>query len=294
MTASVSEVLRSMAAPDAAMVRRLLEHGMMLPVQPRVLEELRQRLQRREFDVRLLSRIINQDPGIVALLFKACHSAAYRCHQPLESVDAILQAIGVRQVFNLVQAIAVASLQDKNNQNKEAYEAFWVRSHAIAQLAMLVAENRISVCNIFPDQAYLAGMFHDCGVPLLMRRFRTYCAEMKLSQPGRWIDALAEEDRKFHADHCVVGFLLAKHWGLPDFICDAIRNHHEIGRIGLHESRSMVAILQMAMHLYYSDQQVASQEWDSAHEEVLLELGIHEDSLPEFMDVILEQFHSQE
>lgn len=289
---SIADALKTLNAPEVVMAKRLLEQGMMIPVQPRVLEELRQRLERRDFDIRNLGRIINSDPGIVATLFKACNSPVYRQLRPLDSVEAILQAIGIRQVFNLVQAIAVASLYDKKG-NKEAYEAFWVRSQAIAQLAMLVAESRITVCNLFPDQAYLAGMFHDCGVPLLMRRFRTYCAEMHLDEPGRWIE-LAEEDKRFHADHCVVGYLVAKHWGLPDFICDAIRNHHDIQRIGLHESRTMVAILQMAMHLYYTDQHIENREWEQVADEVLLELGLHADSLPEFMDVTLEQFHFQE
>ena len=46
-----------------------------------------------------------------------------------------------------------------------------MHSRAIAQLAMLIAGRRVTVCNIFPDQAYLAGIFHDCGVPVLMQRF---------------------------------------------------------------------------------------------------------------------------
>ncbi len=288
---SVGEAVRSMAAPDAAMVKRLLEQGMMIPAQPRVLEELRQHLQKREFDVRVLSRIIHSDPGMVAMLFKACNNAAYRQHQPFDSVEGILHAVGVRQTFNLVQAISLASLQDAKH-NRETYEAFWARSHAVAQLAMLVADDRITVCNIFPDQAFLAGMFHDCGVPLLMRRFPSYCGEMKLNEPGRWIN-LADEDKKFFADHCVVGFLVAKHWNMPEFICDAIRNHHEIGRLGMHASRSMVAILQMAIHLYYKDLAIPNPEWEAAQEDVLGELGLHEDALPEFIDVMLERFHAQ-
>ncbi|MGE5386198.1 MAG: HDOD domain-containing protein [Betaproteobacteria bacterium] len=289
---SIQATLKAMDAPDAAMAKRLIAQGMMIPAQPRVLEELRQQMLKKQFDVRVLAKIINGDPGLVAMLFKACNNAAYREHQPFDSVDAILHAVGVRQTFNLVQGIAVASLHD-SKQNRTGYEAFWARSNAIAQLGMLIADDRITVCNIFPDQAYLAGMFHDCGVPVLMRRFRTYCKEMQLSEPGRWVE-LAEEDKKYNADHCVVGYFIGKHWNLPDFICDCIRNHHEIDRIGLHQSRSMVAILQMAIQLYYQDQMVANPEWERVREEVLVELGLHDDALPEFADVILERFHAQD
>jgi len=289
---SVFDITQSLGADDAGRIKRLLEGGVKIPAQPRVLDELRKLMLRKEMDVRPLARVINQDPGLAAMLFKVVGNSAYRQHQPFDSVEEILHAVGTRQTFNLVQAIAVATLKDSKC-NPEAYESFWVRSQAVAQLAMIVADERIAVCNIFPDQAYLAGMFHDCGVALLLRRFSTYCKEMKLNEPGRWID-LAEEDAKFKADHCVVGYLVAKHWGLPDFICDAIRNHHDIQRIGSHESRSMVAILQLAIHLYYLDLQIENSEWDGVAEIVLGELGIHDDSLPEFVDIALDRFHRAE
>ncbi len=155
---------------------------------------------------------------------------------------------------------------------------------------MLIADERIAVCNLFPDQAYLAGMFHDCGVLLLMQRFPTYCAEMKLGIAGQWINLL-EEDRKFNADHCVVGYLVARHWHLPGYICDSIRYHHAIGELGDHDARSMVAILQLAIEIYYRGQRVPNPEWDQIKGDVLAELGLSEDGLPEFVDIILERFH---
>ena len=205
-------------------------------------------------------------------------------------MEQILHAVGVRQTANLVQAVALAGLGDIKK-NPRVYEAFWARSQAVAQLAMLIADDRIAVCNIFPDQAYLAGIFHDCGVLLLLQRFSAYCAEMHLGEPGRWVE-LADEDKKFSADHCVVGYLVARHWHLPDFICDAIRYHHDISELGMHASRTMVAIIQLAIEIYYREQRVHNTEWDRIKNEVLPELGLGEDSLPEFVDVIIERFHA--
>ena len=175
--------------------------------------------------------------------------------------------------------------------NQKAFEAFWARSQAISQLAMLIAEDRVTVCNIFPDQACLAGIFHDCGVPVLMQRFSTYCKSMHLDEPGRWTD-LDEEDARFNADHCVVGYLIGRHWKLPDFICDAIRYHHDITRLDTHAARTMVAILQLAIYIYYLDLRIAYEEWGACRDDVLGELGLREDSLPEFIDVILERYHA--
>lgn len=158
---------------------------------------------------------------------------------------------------------------------------------------MLIADSRVSVCNIFPDQAYLAGIFHDCGVPVLMQRFSTYCKDMGLDVPGHWAD-LAEEDKRFNADHCVIGYLVAKHWRLPEFICDAIRYHHEMLQMGNHAARTMVAILSLARHLYDLDRHVESPEWSAVRPEVAEELGLHLDALPEFIDEILDIYHRAE
>lgn len=286
---SVSEIAKGLGELDARRIRRLLETGVKIPAQPRVLTELRKLMVRKELDVRLLARVINQDPGMAALLFKVVGNPAYRQHQPFDSIEQILHAVGVHQTFNLVQAIALTSTVDIR-QNREVYEAFWARSQAVGQLAMLIADERIAVCNIFPDQAYLAGIFHDCGVLLLMQRFPRYCAEMRLDVPGRWVD-LAEEDKKFNADHCVVGYLVARHWHLPEFICDAIRFHHAIGELGFLQTRSMVAVLLLAIEIYYRSLRVTNPEWDNVRAEVLPELGLTDDALPEFVDDILERYN---
>ncbi|MNT99332.1 hypothetical protein D3C72_2421590 [compost metagenome] len=79
---------------------------------------------------------------------------------------------------------------------------------------------------------------------------------------------------------------------MPDFICDAIRYHHDIRELGLHASRTMVAILQLAVDIYYRDQRVANPEWELVKGEVLPELGMSDDGFLEFVDVIIERFHA--
>lgn len=285
-------LLATLSDDESKSVRRLVEKGIKLPPQPHVLEELRHLLTRGVTDLRVIARSISQDAGIVAALFRVVQSAAYRRMQPFASVEEILQAIGTRQTFNVVQAVTLATAIGAKH-NAKAFEAFWARSRAVGQIAMLIAEDRVSVCNVFPDQAYLAGIFHDCGVPVLMQRFSTYCKAMHADEQGAWLD-LAEEDRRFNADHCVVGYLVGKHWKLPDFICDAIRFHHHMGSLGNHAARTMVAILQLAIQLYYQDMHIDNPEWAGAREAVAEELGLHADALPEFMDEILDRYHSEE
>lgn len=274
---------------EDALVKRLLETGLKIPAQPRVLLEFQECVLRGDTNTRMLARILASDPGVSAMLFKLVQSAVYRRYQPFSSIEHILRAIGIKQTCNLVHAIALASVLPSTD-NQMAFEAFWARSQAIALLAMQIADERISVCNIFPDQAFLAGIFHDCGVPVLMQRFPEYRKLMRLDEPGRWIEP-SLENAHFSMDHCVIGYLVGRHWRLPDFICDAIRFHHDIDSLDNHAARTMAAILQMATQIHYLDLRLENPDWASVRAEVLGELCIAESALPEFTDVVLDRFH---
>ncbi|KJV25351.1 histidine kinase [Aquitalea magnusonii] len=274
---------------DADMINALMNRGLKLPPQPRIVQELRACRLNPERDIRLVARIINQDAGIVAMLFKIVGSPVYRHHQPFTSVEKIVQTLGVDQVANIVQAIALITASS-THANLKVYERFWANSTAIAELAMMVADELVSVCNIFPNQAYLAGIFHDCGVPLLMERFPTYCQSTPLDQQPIWFQ-LAGEDCKFQTDHAVVGYFVAKHWKLPDFICDAIRFHHDLLQLDDHAARTMVAILEMATHLYSRSLYVDHPEWHQLSDAVLAELGMDDSAADEFIEEMLERYH---
>lgn len=267
---------------------RLLKQGVKLPPQPRVLVELQELLRAEDFEMRSVARIIGQDPGIVALLFRLARSPAFSRGRRIESLDQILMVIGIKQVFNLVQAASLAATI--NDRTRKAFDVFWSRAHEIAQLAAIVAGDRVSVCNVFPDQAYLAGIFHECGVPVLMQRFPKYCETLHLDNATCWPN-LSDEDEKFDVDHCSVGYLVARHWGLPDFVCDAIRFHHDLPEektIGA--SVTLVAIIQAASHFYHQLHHVDDPLWERIGARVMSELGLGADEEADFYDLMTSSF----
>ena len=267
-------------------LKDLVSKGIKIPPQPRVLVELNEQLISGEFDVRILSKTIAQDPGIAAMLFKAVRSPVFGSSKGLDELDKVLMLIGIKQTFNLVQAFAVAS--SMTDPSRKAYEVFWQRSRDVAQLAALIAEERVSVCNVFPDQAYLAGIFHDCGVPLLMQRFPDYCREINLEDP-RYGPALADEDARFNVDHSVAGYLVARHWKLPNFICSAIRFHHELPPDEAGATITLVAILQLAIHFYHRQMIVEDLSWTWLREPVMTELGLAFEDDDNYFDLITER-----
>lgn len=268
-------------------IQDLVAKGIKLPPQPKVLIELQKMLASDDYSMQEIARIMASDPGITSMLFKTARSPVFSRGKMLNSIEQVLMVIGIKQTYNLVQAIALSS--SISDATRKSFEIFWTRSQEMAKIAALIAADRVSVCNIFPDQAYMAGIFHECGVPVLMQRFPEYCSKIRLDTTTCW-PSLSEEDTHFHVDHSSIGYLMAHHWKLPDFICRAILYHHEIPHEEQGTVRTLVAILQLAIHFYHKINGTEDKIWLKLRDEVLMELGIHQDDEQEYYDEISEQF----
>lgn len=189
----------------------IVAKGIKLPPQPKVLTELQKDLVSDDCKISNLTHIISSDPGITSMLFKAARSPIFSYSKELHSIEQVLMVIGIQQTYNLVLAISLAtSISDSM---RKTFDIFWSRSQEIAKLAALIAKDRVTVCNIFPDQAYMAGMFYDCGVPVLMQHFPDYCDKFQLDTTTAWPNP-ADEDAIYNVDHCNIGYLVAQHWKL--------------------------------------------------------------------------------
>lgn len=271
---------------DAA-IQALLAKGIKLPAQPKVLMELRRCFAQEDSRISDLARIISSDPGITSMLFKAARSPVFGRGKSLESVEQVLMVIGMKQTYNIVQAIALSS--SIADGARKSLEVFWTRSQEVAQLAALIAAERVSACNIFPDQAYMAGVFHGCGVPILMQRFPDYGANLHVDTATCW-PSILEEDKLYGVDHANIGYLVARHWGLPDFVCKAILYRHDVPLTEVGAVRSLIAMLQLASSFHHRITHTEDPLWARSRKEALAELGIDLTSEQSYFDEISEQF----
>ncbi len=280
----------SLPASDLQHMQDMLDHGIKLPPQPRVLLEIERLTSQPRVTNKSVATAISADVGLSSALFKIVNSPSMGLNRKVDSIESAINVLGLKQVVNLVKCMA---LRSAIGDGAAVYEKFWERSGDIAKLAAIIAQKRVSVCNIFPDQAYMAGLFCECGVPLLMQRFPEYGNSFRLSGTGGWPD-MNDEDRTFNTDHCMAGYLVSRTWHLPDFISLSIRYHHDIANVNL-DHRAMVAMLQMATHLYNLRYQFEDdKEWPASRSMVLQELGLNEEGLREFEEEILDSLATGE
>jgi HD-like signal output (HDOD) protein len=274
---------------EQALLEKVLGSQINIPPQPTILLEIDRLINKPNNQLSAIGKLINKDVGLSAAIFKLVSSAFYKSSTPVTDIQKAIAILGLTQVSNLIKAL---SLRKAIGGNEVAYEKFWERSDEIATLCAIIANKQISACNIAVEHAYMAGLFHECGVPILMQRFPEYCHSFRLNQGNNWPD-FREEDKHFHTDHTVVGFLVTRHWNLPEFICQAVHFHHDRLHVD-HAALTLVSILQMARHLHKTINRINDHEWPDIKKQVLEEIGVGSEGSIEFMEDVIEIFTHQQ
>ena len=101
------------------------------------------------------------------------------------------------------------------------------------------------------------------------------------------------ESTEFNVDHSTIGYLIARHWGLPSFVCEAIRDHQDMPIDDLGESTSLICIVRLAVHFYRRMNKLPNRMWATMRHPVLEEIGVliededdyFEDTISRFIQV---------
>ncbi len=279
------------AIPDdeQALLQQVLSSQINIPPQPAILLEIDKLVSKPSNNMVAIGNLINKDVGLSAAIFKLVNSSFYNSPVPITNIQKAITVLGLTQVTNLIKGL---SLRKAIGDQGVAFDKFWERSQEIAALCAIIAKKQISACNIAADQAYMAGLFHECGVPILMQRFPEYCKAFRLNSGSNWPD-FHDEDRRFNTDHAIVGYLVTRHWNLPEFICQAVRYHHD--RLSVdHAALTMVSMLRTAHHLHSRLHRQGDPEWSGIKSSTLEEIGVDDDIATEFIEDVLDKFTQQQ
>ncbi|MCL2523875.1 MAG: HDOD domain-containing protein [Betaproteobacteria bacterium] len=250
--------------PDEKQLEKLL-NGVDIPPCPVILLDINRELRKESMDQREVARLIGQDVALAGHVMQVANSPAFGGHR-IASIVQALNILGVRQLFNMVVwKLLKVALADAGS--AASMERFWETSALTAHLSAELARRLRCVR---PDIAYTFGLFHDCGIPLLMKRFpqvRSVLAEANACEEGCFTDI---EDRHLGTNHAIVGYFLARRWRLPSEVGDAILHHHDyaaLNRPGTLSStgRLLIAVSVLAEHIIrLQANDPVLQEWHKA------------------------------
>lgn len=246
---------------------RALVQGIDIPVRPTTLQKVMQIHAMDDPDIGELAELIAGDVSLSAGVLKAVNSPIFGLRQKMSSIQQAVSLLGVTNVINIVIGISLR-LEIGGNFNV-AVERFWDTATDVAMIAAGVAKE---LSNASVDEAYLLGLFHDCGIPLLMLKDPNYIQLLKVANSSRDRIFTEVEDSILKTNHAVVGYYVAKSWRIPKHICQCILNHHEPDMLSTDdlEMNHLLANLKIAEAISHSVRRLSDHpEWDRLQNMVL-------------------------
>ena len=255
--------------------------GISVPPQPQIMVDLQMEQYMPDPDLEVIARLIAQDPGLSGALLKIVNSPYYGLTNKIASIRRAVTLLGSRTVINLINAQSIKG--EMGDDTIVTLNRFWDTAQDVAMTSLTLAKRTGMSA---PDEAYALGLFHDCGIPLMLKRFADYMHVLEQGYasagPGRRV--VDTENRHFNTNHAVVGYYTAKSWRLPAHLTEAIANHHNALAIFSDESsrnsqlKNLLAVLKMAEHICASYKVLGNQredhEWNSISHLVLDYIGL--------------------
>ena len=255
--------------------------GISVPPQPQIMVDLQMEQYMPDPDLEVIARLISQDPGLSGALLKIVNSPYYGLSNKIASIQRAVNLLGSRSIINLINAQSIKG--EMCDDTIVTLNRFWDTAQVVAMTCLTLAKRTGSQA---VDEAYALGLFHDCGVPLMLKRFPNYMAVLEDAYANAAPDCrvVDTENKAFHTNHAVVGYYTAKSWRLPEHVTDAIANHHNALAIFSDETsrnpqlKNLLAILKMAEHICSSYRVLGNQpvdhEWNAIGHLVLDYVGL--------------------
>ncbi len=274
---------------DPAPVAGVLEQSIKvtdIPPRPAIIDRIRAAMSEEFPNFKYVGQLISADVSLAAGLIKTANSPYFGFRSRARSVNEGLLVLGLDVTC---RAVATLSLRQAFPDSAH-YERFWDASARIAMLSGWLAR-RVKNPKLRPDDAYTYGLFRDCGIVILLRRFPEYAKTLARANHDAELSFTEVEQQDFPTDHTVLGYLLAQNWWLPEEICQAIRHHHDRETIGRLESevaldsRYLIAVAQTAEHLLQRVSGAShTEEWSKLGTSCLRLLRLDEAELPALCD----------
>lgn len=267
---------------SAEQIQKFLQ-GITVPPQPQIMVDLQFEQVMPNPDLKAISRLISQDPGLSGALLKIVNSPYFGLVNKVSSIQRAVNLLGSNSVINMVNALSIRG--EMSDETIVTLNRFWDTAQDVAMTCMTLAK-RIGCESM--DEAYTLGLFHNCGIPLMLKRFPNYMdvLEESYASASRERRVVDTENRLLNTNHAVVGYFTAKSWNLPMHLCEAIANHHNALAIFSDDNgrdaqlKNLLAILKMAEHICRSYQVLGNQsedhEWESIESLVLDYVGLSE------------------
>lgn len=268
--------------------------GIQIPPQPQILVDITMEQVSPNPSLAGIAELIQQDMGLSGAILKIVNSAYFGLSNQILSVEHAVSILGLNSVINIINGLALRS--ELSDETIIEMNRFWDHASDLALVSATVAKE-----TGYPaaDESYVLGLFHACGMPLMMTRFPGYPKVVEEAFSGRYERIIDLENERFNTNHAVLGFYTAKSWHLPKHICDLIAEQYNLKTINKWREnydghrKTLLAILKVALEINESHKKLGGElainlEWENYGDEILEHMGLSVYDFEMLKDNILE------
>lgn len=219
-----------------------------IPPQPKVVMEIFREMRGANPSAKKVAELAATDPALAARILKVINSPFYGRTMPINSLQHALTMLGMRNFSKVILTAALREALAGGGKPDPQLEKLWAHAVNVARTAEFIAVWMQSL--VSPEEAYMAGLFHDGAVPMMIKKLPNY-GEFRKTVSTPQAGLTEQENTLFGVNHALLGSMLAKSWGVPQPIHQAIRYHHALSAEelpGLEESR-MWLVLRLAEYI---------------------------------------------
>jgi putative nucleotidyltransferase with HDIG domain len=198
-------------------VQKLIENGVHVPPFPLIVQTAMEIVAMPNSSIGEIADVIASDQAFSSRVLRTVNSSYYCLARTVTSIRDAIAFLGLNETLKIIYALSARSIFGRA-QSAAAWE------HAFT--CALFAEKLDSKNNLNPNQAYLAGLFHDVG-KLFLQEYSPQLFFQSVHDSNLTKKPLVEVEREiFGMDHAEIGGMIVDKWNLTEEIGEAIRLSH--------------------------------------------------------------------
>jgi len=204
-------------------VSHLLAGSKTLPTLPEINLKLIRACNNGQENIHEIADLIRMDPALSLKVMDMYYSGCHSSPKKLYNLESALNLIGLDTINIIVSCSSAGSIFDGMASGRNFdLNLFWRHSLKCAFLAELISRE---IPNQSPDEAFLAGLFHDIGKLILFASFPNIYSKL-LSDKTDQGNIILKEKKTIGMDHCYIAYKLIDRWHYYPFMADALLYHH--------------------------------------------------------------------
>lgn len=199
-----------------------------------------------QVDTRAIKECIENDPAMAGRILRVVNSSLFGLSREVSDLNQALTLLGIKPLKLLVLGF---SLPSGLFLDIEARTLAWYWRHTLTK-AVAARELSQQLWRIPGDEAFLAGLFQDLGILLLLQELGNPYARFLDRGISGHLDISAIEQKAMGFDHVALSVKLLTQWKLPEALIEAVawRPHAGADAAGDAESSQPPALAKI-LHL---------------------------------------------